>query len=194
MRVLGKLSGEKVRTLPDWEMPKNGTEMQKHEWRMHMREWTFDRLAEKQVADAKRANDPEATNIKRPTLDWSAADDAAIEAARHGSITPALRALYLRLGKFFEKPKGRRGEYPRRKDMLSVAARWAVRCLREEIWPTHFNGKKRIDGLTAEEIAAEWLLGENPGWQPGETHGWEPADTNEIKWKAPGAHKPRRAK
>lgn len=192
-RVLGTLTAAKLATLPKLVQPKNGTERQKYEWRMHIITWSCDRLTEKH--DANPPPNTAGLSLKRPVFDWSAADDEAIEKARRwGSITPALCDLHLRLGKFIEKPKRKRGEYPRQKNTLSMTARWAVRCLRKEIWPMHFNGKKRIDGLTAEEIAAEWLLGQNPAWQPGETYGWEPAKTNKIKWKAPGTHKLRRAK
>jgi hypothetical protein len=200
-RVLARLTAEEARARPDWVMRANATESQKRKWRRHMMEWSIDRLNEKQVADENRVNtDPEAMKTllasMKPSLDWSAAH-AAIEAARHGNTTAALRDLHLRLSKFFEKPKRRRGEYPRQKDTLSAAARWAARCLREEIWPEHFGKKSRRkeDGLTAEDIAAEWgLRGLGDEWLPGDVAERLKADeAAKIKWKPAGKHKrPRR--
>lgn len=196
-RVLATLTAKEARARPDWTIRANATEGQKRKWRLHMMEWSIDRLNEKQVADANRQPDlavmKQFTASRRASLDWSGADDAAIEDARRGNVTPALRDLYVRLGKFFEKPKGKQGEYPRRKDTLSAAARWAVTCLREEIWPKHFGkrNRRKEDGLTAEDIAAEWLLrGLGDEWLPGDLADELRADeAAAISWKEPGKHR-----
>ena len=179
------LTAEELRARPDWAPPKDGTKMQKRKWRMHFMEWNIVRLNEKEKEANAKCMDPAAYKSLRAEKEQSL--NAAIEVLRRGDI-PALRDLHRR----------RRGEYPRRKNSLSAAARWAVRCLRKEIWPEDFDGTKnrrREDGLTAEDIAAEWLLrGLGDEWLPGDAAEEMKADEEaKIKWKAPGKHKaPRR--
>ena len=185
-RMLGMLSGAKVRSRPDWSMPRNATDRKKREWRMHMIAWTCDRLNEKfgeQVENRVTrafADDEAFAKAIAARTDWSATDELALAAARRDDIVPLLARLP-NLAKFLKKkPKGGRGKYPRRKKVdVHETARWAANCIRREIWPEHFGRKNRPnnDPLSAENIAAAWL----------------DADRDDIHWKAPGKHKaPRR--
>ena len=176
-RELDKLTAGEARARPDWEMPANGTERQKRKWELHVLTWTFDQLDKKLFVNVRV--DPEA--VKKRLIDWSATDDSGIEAARHGNIAP-LHKRYPHLVEFLKvpTPKGERGRYLRRQKMdVHKTARWAVKCIRNEIWPEHFGKKNRRkeDGLSAEEIAAKWL----------------DAEVADIHWKPPGTHKHRAA-
>jgi hypothetical protein len=201
-RVLARLTLEEARARPAWAMHANATDGQKRKWRMHFMTWNCDRLNEKEVADANRTNSPEARETARAWIEerakLSATDASAIEAAlRDNNIEPLLRR-HPGVAKFLKVPKGGRGKYQRRKNTMSAAARWAVECLRKEIWPEHYRKKNRRneDGLTAEEIAAEWLLsGYGDEWLPANIAEDLRADkAKKINWNAPGKHKGSRRK
>ena len=162
-RVLGSLSGAKMRSRPDWQMPKERNKEKKDAWRIHFMTWNCDRLDEKQIADRNRIDsDPDVQEAARAWIEQRArlfaTDTAAIEAALHDNNFEPLLNRHPGFAKLL-KAKGGRGKYPR-SITTSATARWAADCLRKGIWPEHYGKKIRReeDGLTAEEIAAHWLL------------------------------------
>jgi hypothetical protein len=180
--VLGGLSGEKVRSRPDWLPPRNATDRKKYEWRMHMLAWTCDRLDEKlkeQIEDpVMRATTDAATTAELEAQIRTPSAEEAIEAARRADLGP-LMPLLPNLGKLLKRRYGR-GRYPRRQKVeVHSTARWAARCIQREIWPEHFGRKSRrlTDPLSIRELVVAWLE----------------ADQDEIHWKDPGRSKPRKS-
>jgi len=181
-RVVARLTAEEGSAPPDWQMPVNGTKGQKLKWRMHFVRWNHDRLDEKLEADITRANNNEPGIQKLLAQIESNQKNAALRAERRADLLKLIaehpnkdRILEL----YDERSKPGRGKYLRRKEIgVHVGARWAVKYLREDIWPKHFGKKnrRRDETLSAEQIVAEWLG----------------VEQDEINWKPSGKHQPSR--
>jgi hypothetical protein len=194
-----ELTPEKALERPAWTEPKNGTNKQIAEWRLHMIMWTCHHLT-RSYFEARKWIEVATREYEYKMDRWKSREElmatAALEAAGRGDMEP-LRKKYPHLAKYLHPAPRERGNpgRPRVGFGAKETAEWGVIQIRKRIWPEHFKkGSRRgSDGPSAELIVAIWL---SPQQNDLPHTLWKPATEDDvIRWTKPsGKHRTPRPK